>query len=185
MIKSDNNARTLLTVCSIVGWIIVGQTGSSAQTKIVIDGSTGTAPLVAALGKAFASQGGVATEIGKGMGTKARLEALASHKIDIAMASHGLDVEAVRRRGMTVYPVAKTAVVFAANQSAKIDALEQRQVCAIFAGKIQNWKEVGGPDLAVAIFVRPESEVPTEVFRWSFSGEQRKCRDESAQCKMT
>jgi phosphate transport system substrate-binding protein len=138
---------------------------ATAQQKILIDGSTGTAPLVAALGKAFTARSGVAIEIGKGLGTKARFEALSGGKIDIAMASHGLDVDAVTKRGMTVHRVAMTPVVFGVHESVKVGGLSETQVCAVYAGGIRNWKELKGPDLAVAPLVRPESEVDMEVVR--------------------
>lgn len=136
-----------------------------AQQRILIDGSTGTAPLVAALGKAFTAKGGIAIEIGKGLGTKVRFEALSGGKIDIAMASHGLDVAAVTKRGMTVYRVAMTPVVFGLHETVKIGGISDAQVCAVYAGGTRNWKELGGPDLAIAPLVRPESEVDMEVVR--------------------
>ena len=83
-----------------------------AQHPITIDGSTGTAPLVAALGKAFTAKTKIAVEVGKGLGTKARFEALSAGKIDIAMASHGLNVADITKRGMTVHRVAMTPVLF-------------------------------------------------------------------------
>jgi phosphate transport system substrate-binding protein len=138
---------------------------AAAQQKIAIDGSTGTAPLVAALGKAFTAKSNVAVEIGKGLGTKARFEALSSGKIDVAMASHGLNVAQVTGMGMTVHRIAMTPVVFAVHDSVKIDGLTDAQICAVYAGRIRNWKELGGPDLAIAPLTRPETEVDAEVVR--------------------
>jgi phosphate transport system substrate-binding protein len=140
-------------------------TTAHAQQKITIDGSTGTAPLIGELGKAFTAKTGILVEIGKGLGTRARFEALAAHKIDIAMASHGLNVDDVSRRGMTVHPIAKTAVVFAADESVGATAVTEAQVCAIYDGKHQNWKELGGVELPIVAHVRPDSEVDTEVIR--------------------
>lgn len=138
---------------------------TAAQERIAIDGSTGTAPLVAALGKAFAAKGGAVVEIGKGLGTKARFEALAAEKIDIAMASHGLKVDEVERIGMTVHRIAMTPVVFAVHASAAIAGLADAQLCAIYEGKMRSWRELGGPDLAIVPLTRPDSEVDAEVVR--------------------
>jgi phosphate transport system substrate-binding protein len=137
-----------------------------AADKIMIDGSTGVTPLVAALARDYQSQHpGVAIEIGKGLGTKARIQALNEGKIDIAMASHGLDVAAIQRQGMAVHEFAKVAVVFGVNAGVAIDNLTDAQVCDIYTGKTRNWKEVGGPDLAIVPVTRPDSEVDTEVVR--------------------
>ena len=136
-----------------------------AQQSILVDGSTGTAPLVHALGKAFTAKSGIVIEVGKGLGTRARFEALSASKIDIAMASHGLNVTDVVKRSMTVHRIAMTPVVFGVHASVTIDGLTDAQVCAIYAGSVRNWKEFGGPDLAIAPLVRPESEVDMEVVR--------------------
>ena len=154
--------RFVLAGIATLAALALGQSGAWAQNRILIDGSTGTAPLVAALGKAFTAKQGVEVEIGKGLGTKARFEALAAGKIDIAMASHGLKVDEVTRMGLSVFPIAKTPVVFAVHESAKVGDLTQAQLCAIYEGKRTNWKELGGPDLAIVAHTRPDSEVDTE-----------------------
>lgn len=134
--------------------------------RIVIDGSTGVTPLVQALAKAYTDENPTAVvEIGKGLGTKARIQALSDGKIDIAMASHGLDVAAIKRAGMVVQEIGKVAVVFGVNAGVAVTDLSESQICDIYAGKAQNWKQVGGPDLAIVPLTRPESEVDTEVVR--------------------
>jgi len=138
---------------------------ASAQQRIMVDGSTGTAPLVEALGKAFAAKSGITVDVGKGLGTKARFEALSGGKIDIAMASHGLNVADVTKRGMTVHRIAMTPVLFGVHGSVTVEGVTDAQICSIYAGGVRNWKELGGSDLAIAPLVRPESEVDMEVVR--------------------
>jgi len=139
-----------------------GQTGDT----IVVDGSTGVRPLVAALAKAYQEGNpGVDMEIGKGMGTKTRIRALAEGKIDIAMASHGLNVEDITRQGMAVHEIAKVAVVFGVNASVAATGLADSQICDIYSQKLKNWNEVGSPELAIAPHTRPDTEVDAEVVR--------------------
>jgi phosphate transport system substrate-binding protein len=139
---------------------------SHTADRIVIDGSTGVTPLVAALAKAYQQQNpGIAIEIGKGLGTRARIEALNKGAIDIAMASHGLKVDEIQRQGMTVHEIGKVPVVFGVNRSVSAKELTESQICEIYAGKVTNWKEVGGPDLTLVALTRPDSEVDTEVVR--------------------
>jgi phosphate transport system substrate-binding protein len=147
---------------------IILATSIHAQTseKIVVDGSTGVMPLVTALAKAYQERHPAATvEMGKGLGTKERLQALADGRIDIALASHGLVVEELTRRGMAVHEIAKVAVVFGVNASVPMTKITDGQICDIYAGTIQNWKELGGVDLAIAPRTRPDSEVDAEVVR--------------------
>jgi phosphate transport system substrate-binding protein len=144
---------------------VVGLSPAVAQQKITIDGSTGTALLVDVLGKAFTAKSGIAVEIGKGLGTRARFDALAGGKIDIAMASHGLNVAEVTGQGMTVHRIAMTPVVFGVHESVSITGLADAQVCSIYSGDVRNWKGVGGNELAIAPLTRPETEVDMEVVR--------------------
>lgn len=138
----------------------------AAQQPIKVDGSTGVAPLMAALAKAYQSQTpGAVVEIGKGMGGKERIAALSEGAIDIAIASHGLKVDELTRSGMVVAEIARTPVAFAVHADVGITDLGEDQVCAIYAGTRANWKELGGPDLAIAPRTRPDSEVDAEVVR--------------------
>ena len=153
-----------LVVCIVAAVLTPSARGQSE--KIVIDGSTGVTPLVEALATAYRERNpGTTIEIGKGMGTKARIQALGEGKIDIAMASHGLDVAAVTRQGMAVQEIAKTAVVFGVNSGVSVPELTGEQICNVYTGKVRNWKELGGADLPIVPFTRPDSEVDTEVVR--------------------
>jgi phosphate transport system substrate-binding protein len=137
---------------------------ATAQEVVRIDGSTGVKPLVSALADAFMKQQpGISIEIGEGLGGKARIEALEGGAIDIATASHGLKIDELTKKGMAVHQIAVTPVVFATNSSVGITALSEDEVCSIYAGTITNWSELKGPDLPVAVFTRPDSEVDAEV----------------------
>ncbi|MGQ0522850.1 MAG: phosphate ABC transporter substrate-binding protein [Betaproteobacteria bacterium] len=137
-----------------------------AAEQIQIDGSTGVTPLVAALAKAYREHNpNVTIHIGKGLGTKARIEALREGKIDIAMASHGLNVESIKKQGMTVHEIAKVAVVFGVNASVPVADLDDTQICDIYSLAKNNWKELGSSDTTIVPITRPDSEVDTEVVR--------------------
>ena len=139
---------------------------AQSTEKIVIDGSTGVTPLVAALAKTYQQEyPGVTIEIGKGLGTRARIEALRKGAIDIAMASHGLKIDEITRQGMTVHEIGKVPVVFGVNRSVSVRELTERQICDIYSGAVRNWKELGASDLAVVAIARPDTEVDTEVVR--------------------
>jgi len=134
--------------------------------KVLLDGSTGVMPLASALAKAYQARNpDAAFEFGKGLGTKARFQALADGKIDVALASHGLRVDELTKQGMIVHEIARIAVVFGVNETVPVSNLTGQQVCDIYSGKVTNWKVLGGPDLEIAVRTRPESEVDTEVVR--------------------
>ena len=150
----------------VVAALVMAATAASAQTTLKVDGSTGAMPLVAALAKAYeANIPNLKVEIGKGLGTKARIDALNAGSIDIAVASHGLKTDELVKQGMTFDEIARTPVVFGVNSSVPVTNLSQAQICAIYSGNLQNWKEAGGIDLAVAARTRPDTEVDAEVVR--------------------
>ena len=72
---------------SLGALLAIGAHGQTTE-RLVIDGSTGGMPLATALAKAFQERNpGMTVEIGKGLGTKARVQALVDGKIDIALAT--------------------------------------------------------------------------------------------------
>lgn len=149
-----------------LGLMLVAPLPAPTSERIVVDGSTGVMPLVAALAKAYQERyPAVVVEMGKGLGTKARLQALEEGKINIALASHGLVVEELTSRGMAVHEIAKVAVVFGVHASVPVTNVANAQICDVYAGRITSWKELGGPDIAIAPRTRPDSEVDSEVVR--------------------
>lgn len=161
----DNRWMVRFSVIAAGAALAAGVWAQGAE-KVVLDGSTGVMPLAAALAKAFqAKNPGADFEFGKGLGTKARFQALADGKIDVALASHGLRVEELTKQGMVVHEIARIAVVFGVNETVPVSRLTAQQVCDIYSGKVTNWKALGGPDLEIAVRTRPESEVDTEVVR--------------------
>ncbi len=150
------------SLCALLAINAYGQT----TERIVIDGSTGGMPMAAALAKAFQERNpGVTIEIGKGLGTSARIQALAQGKIDIALASHGLNIVEITSKGMAVHEIANVPVVFGVNASVPVVNLTAQRICDVYAGKSSNWKDLGGPDIEIAVRTRPDSEVDTEVVR--------------------
>lgn len=146
--------------------LLCGAAMAQPSGKIVIDGSTGVMPLAASLAKAFQEGNpAISIDLGTGMGTKARIKALSEGKIDVALASHGIDLAELTRAGMAVHEIARVPVVFGVNSSVPVANLTDAQVCDVYTGKTASWKALGGPELAIAARTRPDSEVDAEVAR--------------------
>jgi phosphate transport system substrate-binding protein len=146
--------------------LLLGMAPALSQEKIALDGSTGMLPLAKALATAYQQKSPSSeVEIGKGLGTGARLEALAGNKIQIALASHGIKPEDVQKGNLRVIEVAKGAIVFAINGSVPMTDITEAQVCDIYSGKVQNWQAFGGPNVPIVVLTRPPTEVDPEVIR--------------------
>lgn len=149
---------------AFLGLLVCGSL--NAETTIKIDGSTGVKALVQALAAGYQKQK-ASTEIilGDGLKPKARISALLNHQIDIAMASHGIDIQRITEQNLKVHRFAKMAVVMAVNASVSIDNISYQQLCDVYAGRLQNWRSLTDSDLAIQAFIRPLSEVDAEVLQ--------------------
>jgi phosphate transport system substrate-binding protein len=96
-----------------------------------------------------------------GSNTGKGIAALVDGQCDVALTSEPLDIAltAAKSAGkdlnaadFQIHSVREDTVVFVVHLSNPVDALTHDQVKAIHLGKITNWKEVGGPDLAILTF---------------------------------
>jgi len=150
-------------VASILALMILPAWGAE---RIVLDGSSGMLPLARALAVAYQKQSSdPQIESGKGLGTGARLRALAEGKIQIALASHGIKPEDIEKGNLRIIQVAKGAIVFAVNASVPLASITESEVCDIYSGRTRNWQVVRGTDNPVAVLTRPPTEVDPEVIR--------------------
>lgn len=65
-----------------------------------------------------------------------------------------LSNEEVAKKNLTVYPLALEPIMILSHKSNPINNLSNKQVKAIFSGKITNWKQVGGEDKAIVVVTR-------------------------------
>lgn len=63
------------------------------------------------------------------------------------------------------YKICATGIAAVTNPKVKVESLTKAQLIDIFTGKIKNWKEVGGADIAVTIINRPKSSGTRQTFK--------------------
>lgn len=61
--------------------------------------------------------------------------------------------------------IGRDALVFIVNETNPVQSLTRQQLLDIYAGKITNWKEVGGQDLEIVPFQRGEDSGSQTLFR--------------------
>jgi len=136
---------------------------------ITIDGSTTVGPLVKALAEDFKRNNpGVeitVSESGSGNGAKS----LVNGMCDIAMLSRPLkDTEfkaAVEKGGQpTAHAIAYDAIVLIVHPSNPVKNLTLQQAQDIYAGKVTNWKDVGGADMRIVAVSRDTNSGTFETF---------------------
>ncbi|PID22345.1 hypothetical protein CSV61_05710 [Sporosarcina sp. P3] len=91
--------------------------------------------------------------------TPVAYENLFSGKVDMIFAAAPSDAQmkVAEKQGLelNLTPVGREAFVFFVNQKNPVDHLELKQIQDIYAGKITNWKEVGGKNESIRAFQRP------------------------------
>ncbi len=92
-------------------------------------------------------------------GSGSGFAALLAGECDVAAASRAptnQELAEFRARGMELndYLIGYYGVAVIVNASNSVDSLTKDQVKAIFTGAARNWKEVGGPDSAIHVYIR-------------------------------
>lgn len=142
---------------------------AAPATDIVINGSTTVLPVMQKAGEAFmAANPGIHLVIsggGSGNGIKALVDGLCQ----VAMSSR--DIKENERSLATSknvtpvrIPVAVDALVPVVNPANKVVDLSQEQLRDIYAGKIRNWKDVGGADAKIVVISRDTSSGTYETW---------------------
>jgi len=143
---------------------LVATQSNASDEEIRVDGSTGVMPLAKAVAARYKELHPMrSTRFGAGMNTGERIDALVDGRIDVAVASHGLDHARFEAAGLKVYPFARMVVLFAVHDSVPVREIDEQTILDIYSGKISNWNQLGGPDLAIVPLLRPEAEVDFEV----------------------
>lgn len=93
-------------------------------------------------------------------GTASGLEALAAGESAIALASRriGADEPGLRelRDSDREHILALDGLILIVHPENPVESLTLDQAAALFAGRIENWGQLGGPDVPVSLYVPPE-----------------------------
>ena len=132
-------------------------------------GSTTVLPIAEAAAEAFEGRTSVNVLV-SGLGSSAGIEAVSNGTAQIATSSRGLDADE-QKLGLTTIPVAHDGIAVIVNKDNPVENLSIEQLRDIYAGKIRNWNEVGGPDLAIQLVNRDEASGTREAFKSIVMGE--------------
>lgn len=97
---------------------------------------------------------------GSGVGVQKVGEGL----VQIGNTGRALKESEVTKYGLKTFPFAIDGVAVAVNPSNKVTSLTGAQVRDVFAGKIANWKELGGADAPISLYVREDGSGTRETF---------------------
>ncbi|MEI6807855.1 MAG: phosphate ABC transporter substrate-binding protein [bacterium] len=146
--------------------------------KIVVDGSTTVGPIAKAFAEYYMAkhQGASITvsESGSGNGAKS----LINSTCDVATMSRPMknsEKKAAQDAGVMVIEktVAMDGIAIIVHPSNPVANLTLDQIKAIYAGKIKNWKELGGANLPIVVISRDTSSGTYESFQTLVMGSDK------------
>ena len=135
----------------------------SSTSSITVAGSTTCLPIAEIAAEGFKGETGIDVLV-SGLGSSAGIEAVSNGTADIASSSRGLNDDE-QDLGLTPIVVAHDGIAVIVNDDNPVDNLSTEQLRDIYAGKITNWKEVGGEDLKIQVINRDEASGTREAFR--------------------
>ena len=100
----------------------------------------------------------------EGGGTGVGVQKAGEGLVDIGNTGRALSAEEVAKYVLVSFPFAVDGVTVVLNPANAVKELTAAQVQDIFAGKITNWKDVGGADAAITLYTRDEASGTREVF---------------------
>lgn len=168
--------KRLLAVLMLLCLTACAPAGGEAAKPILtadeyprVDGSTANLPMMAAI---RAKTTGVSQEEAEAVTTCRKTSeawlGLANGVSDLLLvyeASEGTkeELEQIGTELVTT-PIGRDALVFIVNADNPVQSLTQAQLTDIYTGKLTNWKQVGGSDLPIIAFQRPEASGSQSLF---------------------
>ena len=84
--------------------------------------------------------------------------------VQIGNTGRALKEGEIAKYGLVSFPFAIDGVAVAVNPGNGVTSLTRAQVKDVFAGRITNWKELGGKDAAISLYVREDGSGTRETF---------------------
>ena len=145
------------------GFLQNGAMYLSGMQTMTVAGSTTCLPIAEIAAEGFKEETGIDVLV-SGLGSSAGIEAVSAGTADIASSSRGLNADE-QDLGLTPIVIAHDGIAVIVNDDNPVDNLSTEQLRDIYAGKITNWKEVGGEDLRIQVINRDEASGTREAFR--------------------
>jgi phosphate transport system substrate-binding protein len=145
----------LIQSCAIGFFFVLFSAEAAQPERMFIAGTGASQTLFREVADAFeTSNPDCPTAVPNSVGSRGGIRQVLAGKANLARVSRPLK-DKEQAQGLVYTEVAVTQVVFAVHPSVQgVDSLTVDQVNDIYAGRITNWKEVGGPDHAIYPLIR-------------------------------
>ena len=141
--------------------------GAAAQLsgKLTVAGSTTVLPINQECARILMERNPDLRISVSGGGSGHGIKAVGAGDIDIGAASRDIkEEEWAKYPDLKPFVIAKDSVAIVVHPENPVSELTMEQVAKIFAGEINNWKEVGGEDAEIRVITREEGSGTRETF---------------------
>jgi phosphate transport system substrate-binding protein len=171
--RRENYFGYLMILLVVAGLIFVGckkKTDELQKTVITVKGSDTMVNLSQKWAEEYMKLHPEVSIQVTGGGSGTGVASLLNKTTEIANSSRELksaELETAKSKGVTpyIYQVALDGIAVIVHPKSKVDSLTVKQVSDIFAGKIKNWKQLGGADMPITLYGRENSSGTYEFFK--------------------
>lgn len=164
--------KKLLTVLSSLALLACTSPAMSAPLdafkglsgNLDIAGGTAHIPVMKSAAKAIMEANPAIHITVAGGGSGVGVQKVGEGLVQIGNTGRALKDTELAKYGLKTFPFAIDGVAAAVNPANPVKALTKAQLRDIFSGRITNWKEVGGKDAAIAVYVREDGSGTRETF---------------------
>ena len=140
------------------------ETFAGQSGKIDIAGGTAHIPVMTEAAKRIMTANPSIRINVEGGGTGVGVQKAGEGLVQIGNTGRALSEDEIAKYGLVSFAFAVDGVCAVVNPANGVKDLNSAQVRDIFAGKITNWKDVGGVDAAITLYSRDEASGTREVF---------------------
>ena len=156
-------------VCALTVMALLVSNNVTGAEKLHIEGSTTVGPIADGFAEVFKDMYPDVTITVNKSGSGTGAAALMDGRCDIATMSRFMKEQEFKDAiAKNVFPVAHAVamdgVCIVVHPSNPINALSSAQVRDIYLGKMNNWKQLGGPDIPIVVISRDTSSGTYETF---------------------
>ena len=169
---SNSAQRTRIFVAVAIFSLGICLHASWAGERIVVGGSGSPIPLTQEMAKAFLAKnpGHEIEVLPRSIGEAGGIAALGEGRIQVGIIARAPEPgEGTPDMRFRLY--AKVPAVVAVNGAVTgVQSLTEQQILSIYAGRITNWKQVGGPDARIQVLTRNEADMNKRAWRLHLKG---------------
>ena len=165
----QRNLKTLL-FSLLIGLALCAGAFPALAEQLTVTGSTSLLPLAQSAAEAYMKKHPEARISVAGRGSADGARSILDQTSDLAGSSRELkpmelSLAKARHMSLVTHPVAMGCVVPVVDKHNPVDNITLAQLKDVYGGKMKNWKQLGGPDLKMAVMTRDSNSGTQEVFK--------------------